>query len=193
MRLRQADTDGDPLLADLASEAEQAVFALQDLGRGIFPSVLVDQGLVPALRTQAGRMPLAVRVEADAELVRTRLDPELETALYFVALEALTNVQKHAPDASASVWLRLEAGEVMLEVADDGPGFERRPGDGAGLQNMADRIAAAGGTFSIDTALHAGTRIRATGPAPESAGARLAQVDQNGRHAPVELPLGREP
>ncbi|HET8672574.1 MAG TPA: ATP-binding protein, partial [Thermoleophilaceae bacterium] len=192
VRLHRAAAEGDPLLADLASEAEQSVFALQDLARGIFPGVLVDQGLAAALRTQAGRMPLAVHVQVDTELVRIRLEPELETALYFVALEALTNVQKHAPQASAAVSLRFGAGEVVLEVIDDGPGFERCAGEGAGLQNMEDRIAAVGGMFSVEATPGGGTRVRAAVRAHESGRARLTQVDENSRDAPVELRLGRQ-
>jgi signal transduction histidine kinase len=162
VRLQRAAGEEQPLLRDLAVEAEQAVFALQELGRGIFPSVLADQGLPAALRTQAARMPLTVRIEVDPLLVGRRLDPELEAALYFVALEALANAQKHAPEASASVWLRVDDGELVLEVVDDGPGLGTPTGSGSGLQNMADRIAAAGGELEIESRPGEGTRIRAT-------------------------------
>ena len=71
-RLRRAaiatPADAHLLLEQLAPEAEEAVFALQDLARGIFPSVLADQGLAAALRTQAARMPMAIRVEAEPNL-----------------------------------------------------------------------------------------------------------------------------
>jgi signal transduction histidine kinase len=162
-RLARETGDGSGrLLADLAAEAEQAVFALQELGRGIFPSVLADQGLTAALRTQAARMPLAVRVEAEDAVAAARLDPELEAALYFVALEALTNVQKHAPGAAVDVWLRALEGRVSLEVVDDGPGFDGAPRTGgSGIQNMSDRIAAAGGTFTLESRPGGGTRVAA--------------------------------
>ncbi|HET7572599.1 MAG TPA: ATP-binding protein [Gaiellaceae bacterium] len=168
VRLQRLAVDAEPerarLLRDLASEAEQAVFAVQELARGIFPSVLADQGLTAALRTQAARMPLAVRVEADDRFAGRRLDPELEAALYFVALEALTNVQKHAPGASAL--LRLRGGErsIEVEVCDDGPGLAPGAGGGSGLQNMADRVAAAGGSFAVDAPPGGGTRVAARLP-----------------------------
>jgi signal transduction histidine kinase len=152
------------LLADLASEAEQAVFALQELGRGIFPSVLADHGLTAALRTHAARMPLAVHVESDDALAGRRFERELEAAFYFVALEALANAQKHAPGASVAVRLAAENGNVSLEVRDDGCGLADRNGGGTGLQNMADRIAAAGGSFVVESAAGAGTRVLATAP-----------------------------
>jgi signal transduction histidine kinase len=166
---RLAHDEADGLLADLAAEAEQAVFALQELGRGIFPSVLADQGLTAALRTQAARMPLAVKIEADDELAGRRLDAELEAALYFVALEALTNAQKHAPAAAVLVRLGREDGSVVLSVSDDGPGIARRDRAGTGLQNMADRIAAVDGTFVVERTTAGGTLVRASVPDPAPA------------------------
>ncbi len=156
-----ADNGSGPLLADLAAEAEQAVFALQELGRGIFPSVLADQGLTAALRTQASRLPLAVRVEAADAVVGRRFEPEVEAALYFVGLEALANAQKHAPGAAVLVRLHGGDGEVALEVVDDGPGLDGRGRDGTGLQNMLDRIAAVGGSLAIENGPERGTRVRA--------------------------------
>lgn len=167
-RLRRASiatpADAHRLLERLAGEAEEAVFALQELARGIFPSVLADQGLTAALRTQAARLPIAIRVEADPKLAGQRFERDLEAALYFVALEALANVQKHAPDAAATVSLRGDiAGRgVVLEVHDDGPGFDpQATSPGTGLQNMRDRLAAAGGWLKIDSRPGAGTWLRA--------------------------------
>ncbi|MGH2936159.1 MAG: sensor histidine kinase [Gaiellaceae bacterium] len=152
------------LLGDLAAEAEQAVFALQELARGIFPTVLADQGLTAALRTQAARMPLSVRVDADDAVAGLRLDPELEAAFYFVALEALTNTQKHAAGAAVHVQLGRTDGHVELEVTDEGPGLDGRGHSGSGLQNMADRIAAVGGRLVVEPASGGGTRVRAAVP-----------------------------
>jgi signal transduction histidine kinase len=170
-RLRRASiampADAHQLLERVAGEAEEAVFDLQELARGIFPSVLADQGLAAALRTQAARMPIAIQVEAEPNLAGRRFERELEAALYFVALEALANVQKHALGAAASVSLRnAEAGRrLVLEVHDDGPGFERRAqSPGTGLQNMRDRVAAIGGELEIDSRPGAGTWLRAEAP-----------------------------
>jgi len=155
------------LLAELAIEAEETVFALQELGRGIYPSLLVDQGLGAALRTLAERLPLEVRVEVEPRLVGQRFSREVEAALYFVAREAMTNAQKHASEALITVSLRSDQEDkrLALEVHDDGPGFDRRsPGGGTGLQNMEDRVAAVGGTFAIESRPGAGTWIRAQVP-----------------------------
>jgi signal transduction histidine kinase len=161
IRLRRAASRGDAELADLAVEAEQAIFALQEFGRGIFPSVLADQGLAAALRTQVARMPMAVYIDIAPEAVHQRPPRDVEAALYFVALEALTNAQKHASSARASVSLRVQKGFLVLEVADDGAGFVRRA-DGSGLSNMADRMAAVGGSLEIDSRVDAGTRVTAS-------------------------------
>jgi signal transduction histidine kinase len=161
-RLHRAAADGAPHLAGLAAEAEHAVFALQELGRGIYPSVLADQGLPAALRTQAARMPVTVHIEVEDTLIDQRLDEDVEAALYFVALEALTNAYKHTSDASISVWLRGDDdGPVWLEIVDTGSGFDSERGVGAGLQNMHDRIAAVGGTLTVQSRPGRGTRVTA--------------------------------
>jgi signal transduction histidine kinase len=158
---------GGDALQHVAAEAEEAVFALQELARGIFPSVLADQGLVAALRTQAARLPLDVRVEVEPGLSGRRFEREAEAALYFVALEAMANAQKHAPSAPVTVSVRMESQgrAIVLEVHDSGPGFDpAAPRAGTGLQNMTDRIAAAGGALRVESRRDAGTWIRAQIP-----------------------------
>ena len=174
-RLRRAaiatPVDARLLLEQLAPEAEETVFALQDLARGIFPSLLADQGLAAALRTQAARMPMAIQVEAEPNLAGRRFDREVEAAFYFVALEAMTNAQKHAPCAVVTVSLRsAEAGRrIVLEIHDDGPGIQQRvASQGTGLQNMKDRLAAVGGELGINSRPGAGTWIRAEASVPAS-------------------------
>jgi len=174
-RLRRAaiatPADARLLLGQLAPEAEEMVFALQDLARGIFPSLLADQGLAAALRTQAARTPMAMQVEAEPDLTGRRFDREVEAAFYFVALEAMTNAQKHAPGAVVTVSLRsADAGRrIVLEIHDDGPGIQQRvASQGTGLQNMKDRLAAVGGELGINSRPGAGTWIRAEAPVPAS-------------------------
>ena len=177
---RAAPADAQQLLREAAADAEESVFALQELGRGIYPSLLADRGLAEALRTHANRLPADVRVEVEPALAGTRFDAELEVALYFVALEAMANAQKHAPGAALTVSLRSAGAgrRLVLEVHDDGPGFDpRRVTRGSGLQNMEDRIAAAGGTLTADSRPGAGTWIR-------------AQVPLEARVLPLQRPAG---
>lgn len=162
-----APTQGKQLLTEVAAEAEETVFALQELARGIYPSLLADQGLPAALRTHAARIPAAVRVEVEPALAGRRFGRDLEAALYFVALEAMANAQKHAPGAELTLSLHGEdhPRRLVLEVHDDGPGFLlAQPTDGSGLQNMDDRVAAVGGTLDIDSRPGAGTWIRSEVP-----------------------------
>ena len=156
-------------LRRLADDVEEALFGLQDLARGIYPSVLTDCGLTAALYTQAARIPMDVELSVEPRLAESRLPADVETALYFVALEALGNAQKHAPEAH--VCARLDAGassNVVLEVSDDGPGFDTSvpPGEGSGLVGMTDRMEAIGGALTVASAVGRGTSITATAPLP---------------------------
>jgi len=85
----------------------------------------------------------------------------VETTAYFCCVECLQNAAKHAgPGASATVSLRETGGRVSFSVEDDGAGFDPSAQQGgAGLTNLADRVAAVGGTLEIDAAPGRGTRI----------------------------------
>lgn len=168
-RLAAMPDDATPArLRTLADEAEDALFGLQDLARGIYPSVLTDCGLAAALRTQAARIPMDVKVSVEPALVDARLPADVEAALYFVALEALGNAQKHAGDACIRAGLRLDRSKVVLEVSDDGPGFDTSasPREGSGLVGMSDRMEAIGGTLSIVRVPDGGSLVTAAVPLP---------------------------
>jgi signal transduction histidine kinase len=96
----------------------------------------------------------------------TRLDPELESTVYRLVQEALTNVAKHAGANSVSIVVRGESdGELLIEVTDDGAGFDpEAESDGFGLSGMRERVSLAGGQLSISSGEY-GTTIRACLPA----------------------------
>jgi signal transduction histidine kinase len=166
MSLRSASPD----LRRIADEAEALVFELQDLARGIFPSVLVDHGLEEALRSQIGRSPGQVRLDVAPAVSGLRVEPAVESAAWFIVLEALANAAKHAPGCPVTVTLSGTGDQLLVEVHDHGPGFDRtRAPLGHGLQNMADRAAAVGGTCTVDSRPGRGTWVRAELP-------RTAQV-----------------
>lgn len=166
-KLRRATTSGaedqKELVRVLATEAEDTVFALQDFSNGIYPSVLADEGLPAALWTHAQRLPVTVDLDIAPEIVSRRFGRECETALYFVALEAIVNAQKHALSERINVTLRLQGKDLQLEVADQGRGM---PGNGEihgqGLSNMRDRVAALGGSLQVESHPGAGTRVVAS-------------------------------
>jgi signal transduction histidine kinase len=90
----------------------------------------------------------------------------VEQELYRVAQEALNNVLKHAHASRATVRLETCADRAVLEVTDDGVGFEAglRGGDGYGLPGMRERAERLGGTLTVESAPGAGTRVRVEVP-----------------------------
>jgi signal transduction histidine kinase len=159
------------LLEEMQTDVRETIAQVRDLAHGIYPPLLRQAGLPEALRAAATRSPNAVTVGVDG--VEGRHEAEVEAALYFCALEALQNIAKHAPDAAATVRLTGGGGLLVLEVADDGPGYDvdaGREADGQGRQNMTDRVGAVGGTVRIETTPGAGTVVRAEVPVPVRAG-----------------------
>jgi signal transduction histidine kinase len=171
-QLAGADPDGvKELLDQLSEDIQAAVQELRDLAHGIYPPLLMDRGLSEALSAAAGRAAIPTNLSVEG-LGRYR--PEVEAAVYFCCLEALQNAAKHAGDgATATVRVWQEAGGLLFEVADDGAGFDpgARSTPGAGFVNMADRVGAVGGTFSVSAAPGKGTKIAArlpVGSSPEA-------------------------
>jgi signal transduction histidine kinase len=155
------------LTGDLKDGLHAALDDLRALARGIYPPLLAEQGLGAAVRAQAARVPLPVRVEADG-IGRYRRDAE--ATAYFCILEALQNVAKYARASCTKVALSCPDGHLEFTVTDDGDGFDTaQPTPGTGLQGMADRLAAAGGTLAIRSAPGLGTTISGRLPAGEPA------------------------
>ena len=107
-------------------------------------------------------MPLPARVRADH---LDRYASEVEAAVYFVCLEALQNVTKHARASQVEIRLGSLAHELSFEITDDGAGFEMTTdGGGSGLRNMVDRIEGLGGRLEIRSTAKGGTTVRGTIP-----------------------------
>jgi signal transduction histidine kinase len=142
----------------LGHEVDEAIDDLRTVASGVYPAVLTDSGVGPALRSVARHAVLPVSV-VDHGIGRHA--PHVESTVYFCCLEAVQNAAKHAgPDASVTVWFDEADGQLEFGVEDDGLGFDRTAtSDGHGLANIADRVTTAGGTLEIDTAVDAGTRI----------------------------------
>jgi signal transduction histidine kinase len=162
-----------PAHADVAELREHVVNALQDVRRlavELRPAVLDDFGLEPALErlTDAFAEQTGLRVDFHSALGETRLPGEVETTLYRVVQESLTNIVKHANANSVSVSLaRREAG-VAAVIEDDGAGFDQRSvrNDGVGLLGMRERLALLDGRLEIESRPGAGTTIVAEVPVP---------------------------
>jgi signal transduction histidine kinase len=155
------------MTGQLRAGLHAALDDLRALARGIYPPLLADQGLGPALRAQAARAPLPVQVEADGI---GRYPRDAEAAVYFCVLEALQNTAKYARASRAAVALSCPGSHLEFTVTDDGTGFDTATADhGTGLQGMADRLSAAGGTLRISSAPGSGTTISGGLPVSELA------------------------
>jgi signal transduction histidine kinase len=156
-----ADPGGALELVDSAfANAQAAVGELRDLASGIHPAVLSQRGLDAALESLASRAP--VPVELDTALAQ-RLPIAVETAVYFVVAEALTNVAKYADATYAQVEVRRENKCAIVGVRDDGVGGAEVAG-GSGLRGLGDRVGAPDGTLEVESPRGGGTLIRARIP-----------------------------
>ncbi|HEY7018419.1 MAG TPA: GAF domain-containing sensor histidine kinase [Gaiellaceae bacterium] len=150
---------------------ELVVATLQDVRRlavELRPKVLDDFGLVPALErlTQAFAEQTGIAVDLEAGLVTDRLPREVETAIYRVVQEALTNVVKHARASRVSVLLTRDGGRIKAVIEDDGTGFEAASdGDGIGLIGMRERVELLNGTLTVESSATSGTTVAAEVPA----------------------------
>jgi signal transduction histidine kinase len=157
---RQLDQDPDKVAATIdeaLAQTRETVAELRSLSRGIAPPLLVDRGLAAALEEMLAQsaVPLHARIE-----VPTQLPPHVETAVYFVVAEALTNVAKHSGASEASVAVVANRDEVEVRVRDDGVGGAH-PAKGLGLAGLRQRLLAVDGTLDVSspaggpTVLHA--------------------------------------
>jgi signal transduction histidine kinase len=142
-------------LSRIAGGLTGAVEDLQELTRGIHPTILSQGGLGPALRALARRS--AVPVELDIA-TDTRLPDAIEIVAYFVASEAMANAAKHAQASSIEVAVAMRNGRLALSIRDDGCGGAD-PTRGSGLVGLTDRVEALGGSIDVRSAPGNGTQI----------------------------------
>ncbi len=167
LRALEEATSLDDLRSSAGALREVTMQTLQDVRRlavELRPAALDDFGLVPAVerlldgfRNQTG---LVAEFESTLD---ERLPSEIETALYRIVQEALTNVIKHAHARHVSVLLAGKGSTVAVVVEDDGRGFapDDLTSDGLGLIGMRERLALLDGTLTIESAPGAGTTIAA--------------------------------
>jgi signal transduction histidine kinase len=164
--------DEAALRASVAEVRELVRSTLQDVRRlavELRPKVLDDFGLVAALErlTESFAEQTGIRVEFVPNLQGSdRLPGEIETALYRIVQESLTNVVKHARAGNVSIVLTRKPASVSVVVEDDGVGFEpgRETGDGIGLIGMRERVGLLGGRVALESRPGAGTTFVAEVP-----------------------------
>jgi len=128
----------------------------------------VERGLVAALVEQASTLsgPSELRIDVEGPETPLGADPRTEEELFAIGREALSNVAKHARARSVTVRVEAHSGRVLLEVADDGRGFDctaARPGH-YGLESMRSRAAELGGDLTVASTLGTGTVVRVEVP-----------------------------
>jgi two-component system sensor histidine kinase UhpB len=162
-------------VADTRALAHQTLRAVRNLSIDLRPSALDDLGLLPALRwyIKEYQQKCGVVVEFVANGLKERLPAEMETALYRVIQESLTNTAKHAHAKHAWVALEGEPGLVRARVRDDGQGFDaqavlRTPWQdrGLGLAGMQERATLLDGSIKIESTPGTGTAIEVLMPVP---------------------------
>lgn len=151
-----------PRLAAIVKLLRQTEDEVRDLSHALRPTVLDDLGLLPAVETLAEgtmkRTGLDVSITCD---LHTRLPSAVETTLYRLVQEALTNTYKHAQAKSVKIVVRQNPRAVVCSVRDDGIGLanERPEATGLGLVAMRERVQSLGGTLRLETGPQRGTTL----------------------------------
>jgi signal transduction histidine kinase len=172
---RQHPPDSEKGRKDLARAlqlVQQTVGEARYVIADLRPTALDDFGLAAAVRLQVEKIGSeGSQVDYEEALGDERLPPEVETALFRVAQEALTNVHKHAPSARVRITLRRLNDSVRLHVRDWGPGFNPEkitdgggPGERLGLSSMRERVALLGGHLEVHSRPGEGTEVVAEIP-----------------------------
>ncbi len=169
----------DAAIRQAIEDIELEIANLREIITDLRPSLLDDLGLLPAIEALLDRRrDDKLQIESDLRLAPLdpgdHLPPELETTVYRLVQEALTNVVKHARASAARVAVILEDGEMTVEVRDDGVGFDTSArSKGFGLAGMRERVGLAGGTLWLESR-EQGTEVCARLPVGRSAATERA-------------------
>ena len=169
--LTQLQPDACERLTEIRGLVEQVEAQLRRLAHELRPTILDDLGLKPAIEFLANGISKRTRrsVVVTAAIGK-RLPGAVETAMYRIVQEALTNVIKHAQAAQAVVHLVRHRDALVCSIADNGRGFDvkarttTKHSQGLGLIGMRERAAGLGGTLSIDSSPGRGTTLKIVGP-----------------------------
>jgi len=162
-------------IADTRALAHSTLRAIRTLSIDLRPSALDDLGLLPALRwyLKEYQKKCAIEVNFRSSGLKERLPAEMETALYRIVQECLTNTARHSSAKKVSVMLRETEDAIKATIKDDGCGFDydallKNPGQerGLGLAGMHERAVLLGGTLDISSEPGKGTTINVNIPLP---------------------------
>jgi signal transduction histidine kinase len=168
---RVEEGDVAELLREAVGQAEREIENLRAIITELRPAALDELGLVPALAALVSRVStvegLTIEAAIDLPGDGRRLAQELETTVYRLVQEALTNVAKHARAERARVRIGIAGGRIEVEIADDGRGFDAAGAtSGFGLAGMRERVELSGGQLTV-TSSATSTTVRAALPLSE--------------------------
>jgi signal transduction histidine kinase len=162
-------------IAGAAEQVSTGIAQLRHLITELRPASLDELGVGPALEALTDRAAAVNGLEVLLELdlgyesgrESTRPSPAVETTIYRLVQEALTNAVKHAKATRLTVSVSEASGQIDIEVSDDGTGFDPDASlEGFGLIGMRERVSLMDGTFSVESNQGAGTAVRCRIPAP---------------------------
>jgi len=173
LRSTAADAAVARRLDDSVTMVDGMIRQARDIARGLRPPLLDEAGLVPALdhhlKSLAERSGLSIELDAAPEV--TRMPPGLNTTVFRVVQEAVSNALRHARATLIRVTLRVESDALRLVIEDDGVGFDPeavsqrvKRGEHLGLLGMTERVRNAGGTIELDSRPGVGSRFEVTLP-----------------------------
>ncbi|MFU8773008.1 MAG: sensor histidine kinase [Anaerolineales bacterium] len=169
-----ANTEVSQIIHHLQELSQQMSQGLYRMVHDLRPAQLDDLGLVPALRylVDEAHSRLGLEVTLKINGSRHRLDALIETVIFRVAQEAITNVSRHAQTNQAVMEVSFDPQQISLEISDTGKGFNLNqnlyPPRGWGLEGMRERAESLGGNFQIRSTPGKGTAVKVMIPLPAS-------------------------
>jgi signal transduction histidine kinase/ligand-binding sensor domain-containing protein len=178
LRSRAADPAVVQRLDDSVGMVDRLIRQARDIARSLRPSLLDEVGLVPALEDHLKALAKRsdVRIDFDADPFMVNPPKEINTTVFRVIQEAVSNALRHAYASTIRVALREESETLYVAIEDDGVGFDPeavgrrvRRGEHLGMLGMTERVRSVGGTIDFDSRPGAGSRIRIRIPRPGAA------------------------
>jgi two-component system, NarL family, sensor histidine kinase DevS len=185
---RSAGQNGGQTVTAAIDQLGETIDNLRGLIADLRPAALDQLGLQPALETLAARVEgsgvtvdLALDLAYEEKLAESRLSDELETALYRIAQEALTNAIKHANAKRVAIELSDRDPMIVLSISDDGDGFDAEAStDGFGLIGMRERVTLLDGQLSVESSPQSGTSVTVRVPVRRRSGPGDAPASGDG-------------
>jgi signal transduction histidine kinase len=153
-----------PIIDELSKE-------IRTISHLLHPPLLDEIGLHAALQQYVSGFSERSRIHTTLAVSSTsdRLPEDMETAIFRIVQECLTNIHRHSGSAKASVEIATREGQIVVEVRDAGQGLQRKDGaarnEGVGIRGMRERVKQFGGSFEIDSSAE-GTTVKAILPIP---------------------------